>query len=202
MKRRDFGKLFGLSGLALLAPSKAKAFDWREMLFIGEDDITMHRNKYQPCFSEDGFIYATNGRIIIRVPGECTIERYSDYTIPPIDKWKAQLATAGKLPSIEFPKPERINCIACNGVGSYGMAGNVCEACDGDRYHCANMVINGNHASGVLVEMIGKLPNARICLNTIRVTDNKYFPHVFGFQFGSVGEGVFAPMFPERKKNA
>lgn len=126
---------------------------------------------YRP-WSVGAYSYATNGRIIVRVPrlddvpppDDAKIEK----TAAQIDEWLAKLDDTPRVavPRIEIPKGRSWTCDKCDGRGfEHDCPDCNCECTDCEAGTCHQPVMvawRGTHVSRDMWRLIAALPGSRI----------------------------------------
>lgn len=123
-------------------------------------------------WSVGAFSYATNGRIIVRVPrlddvpppDDAKIEK----TAKQIDEWLAKLDDTPRVavPRIDIPKGRSWTCDKCDGRGfEHNCPGCSCECTDCEAGTCHQPVMvawRGTHVSPDVWRLIAALPGSQI----------------------------------------
>ncbi len=150
-------------------------------------------------FSQAGWTYATDGRLLIRVPRLADVPEYEDSpkdiqknifdTQPISGKWQAVPA--------DLPALTQEVCESCGGDGKHECScGNIhdCDNCDGSGQvptRAKGAQIGFHLVSYIYLHKIKDLPDIEICESA------KDDIHALGIRFDSGGEGRLIPLRKE-----
>ena len=163
--------------------------------FCGDD-----RSFFTRPFSVGGYTYATNGHVLVRVPSIESIEPPENAP----ENFEAKIneilagiedATYFELPIDEIPpKPDDVDCWACDGRGHKHNCPNcqcACEQCLGKGHVAPNdiILINRRPFNGHYTRMIASLPKPRMAIPPRTKRGHDSAPAFFRFgdvEFGAV----------------
>lgn len=150
-------------------------------------------------FRHDGYVYATNGHILVRVPDDDRYEAHGK-----INPAKAMVgfdaADFMPAPQVIIPpkiEPKRVECIDCAGRGKEHDCPDcdcTCETCSGNGFVIASpsrsTTIFGHHYNLEYIRQIYALPDLEIAPHSVSIGDI-IAPLYFRF---SGGCGALMPM--------
>ena len=148
-------------------------------------------------FSRAGFTWATDGRILVRVPLRADVEENPN--APHAERLFPDLAdvTFAPLPSVKWPEmPTRAECKWCEGRGTQHDCPHctcTCNECEGTGkdISAAGVIVRGLHFNVAYIRLLLALPGLEF---TTKPKEGQPAP----FRFEG-GEGVLVPMRGESR---
>jgi len=152
------------------------------------------RTAFKMPFSIGEFTYATNGKIIVRVPRRDDVPERDDAPKNASKLFDENKCAGNFQPLPDFPKPTRETCLKCEGGGRCR-----CDTC-GDEHSCGNCGGDGTVRGEIVKVKIGDQIVSNHWLALIAALPNPTIAnalqkdHALTFRFDG-GDGLLMPMW-------